>query len=76
MIDHHEDLLMMESRDDDGQVVIVEPPVDMLRIESREAVPDPVAMALAAPERSSVDEEQFLVCVQKFNFTSLFLKFI
>jgi len=61
MIDHHEDLLMMESRDDDGQVVIVEPPVDMLRIESREAVPDPVAMALAAPERSSIDEEQFLM---------------
>ena len=61
MIDHHEDLLMMESKDDDGQVVIVEPPVDMLRIESREAVPDPMAMALAAPERSSIDEEQFLV---------------
>ena len=61
MIDHH-DLLMMESRDDhDGQVVIVEPPGDMLMVESREAVPDPVAMALAAPERSSIDEEQFLV---------------
>ena len=32
-----------------------------LRVEGREAAPDPVAMALAAPERSAVDEEQFMV---------------
>ena len=61
MIDHH-DLLMVESRNhQDGQLVIVEPPGDMLMVESREAVPDPVAMALASPERSSIDEEQFMV---------------
>ena len=32
-----------------------------LRVEGREAAPDPVAMALAAPERSAVDEQQFMV---------------
>ena len=32
-----------------------------LQVEGREAAPDPVAMALAAPERSAVDEEQFMV---------------
>ena len=62
-----DDLLMVESQNDGPAMVMVPPPPgmvevteddgDQLMVESREA--QPLAMALASPERSAVDQHQF-----------------
>ena len=67
-----DDLLMVESQNDGPAIVIVPPPPgmfevteeddvdgddDQIMMESREA--KPLAMALASPERSAVDQHQF-----------------
>ena len=62
-----DDLLMVESQNDGPAMLIVPPPSDMaeeddqIMMESREAVPGPLAMALASPERSAVDQQQFVM---------------
>ena len=54
---------MVESQSDGPAMLIVPPPSDMaeeddqLMMESREAVPGP----LASPERSAVDQQQFVM---------------
>ena len=66
-----DDLLMVESQNDGPAMLIVPPPPgmfevteedddgdgDQIMMESREA--KPLAMALASPERSAVDQHQF-----------------
>ena len=69
-----DDLLMVESQNDGPAMVIVPPPPgmfevteeddddgedDLIMMESREA--KPLAMALASPERSAVDQHQFVM---------------
>ena len=62
---------MVESQNDGPAIVIVTPPPGMFEVEVTEEEDDqimmesreakPLALALASPERSSVDEQQFVM---------------